>query len=131
MSLGRSVTRTTHVSEATMQKIDAEVRRILEEQYKRACDILETHRDKVELMVKCLMKWETIDAEQIADIMEGREVRPPRVGSSAKNNDHRPIEPDEVKPEEPSQSQSTTTPPESKEKDVPSQTPSEGDDQKQ
>ena len=82
-------------------------------------------------MVKCLMKWETIDAEQIADIMEGREVRPPRVGSSAKNNDHRPIEPDEVKPEEPSQSQSTTTPPESKEKDVPSQTPSEGDDQKQ
>ena len=38
--LGRSVTRTTHVSEATMQKIDAEVRRLLEEQYARACDIL-------------------------------------------------------------------------------------------
>ena len=128
--LGRSVTRTTHVSEATMQKIDAEVRRILEEQYKRACDILETHRDKVELMVKCLMTWETIDAGQIADIMEGREVRPPKVGSSAKNNDHRPIEPDAVKHEEQPQPEEAKAP-ESEVKETPKQSPSEGDDQKQ
>lgn len=82
--LGRSVTRTTHVSEATMQKIDAEVRRLLEEQYKRACDILEANRARVELMVECLMKWETLDDDQIKDIMEGRDVRPPRPGASAK-----------------------------------------------
>ena len=82
--LGRSVTRTTHVSEATMQKIDAEVRRLLEEQYARACDILKANRERVELMVQCLMKWETLDEDQIADIMEGREVRPPKPGASAK-----------------------------------------------
>ena len=87
--LGRSVTRTTHVSEATMQKIDAEVRRILEEQYARACDILKANRERVELMVQCLMKWETLDEEQIADIMEGREVRPPKPGASAKADDER------------------------------------------
>ncbi len=82
--LGRSVTRTTHVSEATQQQIDAEVRRILEEQYARAKELLETHRDKIELMVECLMKWETIDADQIADIMQAREVRPPKEGSGSK-----------------------------------------------
>ena len=105
--LGRSITRTTHVSEATMQKIDAEIRRILEEQYKRACDLLREHSDKVELMVKCLMKWETIDEDQIADIMNGREVRPPRIGSSAKNNDHKPIEPGSVA-EKPAQEERVT-----------------------
>ena len=81
-------------------------------------------------MVKCLMTWETIDAEQIADIMEGREVRPPKVGSSAKNNDHRPIEPDAVKHEEQTQPEEAKAP-ESEVKETPKQNPSEGDDQKQ
>ena len=82
--LGRSVTRTTHVSEATQQAIDKEVRRILEEEYFRAKKMLEENREHIELMVECLMKWETIDFDQINDIMEGREVRPPKEGSSAK-----------------------------------------------
>ena len=79
-----SVTRTTHVSEATQQAIDKEVRRILEEEYFRAKKMLEENRERIELMVECLMKWETIDFDQINDIMEGREVRPPKEGSSAK-----------------------------------------------
>lgn len=82
--LGRSVTRTTHIAEETMRKIDAEVRRLLEEEYDRAREILENNRDKVELMVECLMKWETIDADQISDIMTGQEVRPPKEGASVK-----------------------------------------------
>lgn len=107
--LGRSVTRTTHVSEATMQKIDAEVRRILEEQYARACDILKANRDRVEVMVQCLMKWETLDEDQIADIMQGREVRPPRPGASAKADQER-REQGEVKPVENSPQESQVQP---------------------
>ncbi len=75
--LGRSVTKTTHMSEATMQKVDAEVRRIIDEQYNVARSILEEQRDKVEIMTRCLLDWETIDADQINDIMAGREPRPP------------------------------------------------------
>ena len=99
--LGRSVTRTTHVSEATMQKIDAEVRRILEEQYARACDILKANRERVEVMVQCLMKWETLDEEQIADIMEGREVRPPKPGASAKAEQERREKAEQAKADAP------------------------------
>jgi cell division protease FtsH len=76
--LGRSVTKTTHVSEATMQKVDSEIRKIIDEQYKRARQILEENRDKVEAMAKALLDWETIDADQINDIMEGRSPRPPQ-----------------------------------------------------
>ncbi|WP_313620835.1 ATP-dependent zinc metalloprotease FtsH [Achromobacter sp.] len=76
--LGRSVTKTTHMSEATMQKVDTEIRRIIDEQYGVARKILETNRDKVEVMTSALLEWETIDADQINDIMEGRPPRPPK-----------------------------------------------------
>jgi cell division protease FtsH len=76
--LGRSVTKTTHVSEATMQKVDASIRRIIDEQYSRARKILEENRDKVEAMTAALLEWETIDADQIEDIMSGRPPRPPK-----------------------------------------------------
>ncbi|MFN3544336.1 MAG: ATP-dependent zinc metalloprotease FtsH [Thiobacillus sp.] len=76
--LGRSVTTHKNVSEATMQKIDAEVRRILDEQYALAKKILTDNRDKVEAMTAALLEYETIDAEQIDDIMAGRPVRPPK-----------------------------------------------------
>lgn len=89
--LGRAVTRTTHVSEVTMQKVDAEIRRMLEEQYARATKLLQDNRDKVELMVECLMKWESIDADQIADIMTGMDVRPPKEGASVKTTE--PLKP--------------------------------------
>jgi len=77
--LGRSVTKTTHMSEATMQKVDSEIRRIIDEQYGVARRILEENRDKVEVMTAALLEWETIDADQIDDIINGRPPRPPKV----------------------------------------------------
>jgi cell division protease FtsH len=76
--LGRSVTTHKNVSEATMQKVDAEIRRIIDEQYRLARRLIEENRDKIEAMAKALLEWETIDADQINDIMEGREPRPPK-----------------------------------------------------
>lgn len=73
---GRMSSRT--VSEATQQKVDSEVRRILDEQYSLARKLLEEHRDKVEAMTAALLEWETIDADQINDIMEGKPPRAPK-----------------------------------------------------
>jgi len=66
------------VSEATQQKVDAEIRRILDEQYAVARKLLEENKDKVEAMVTALLEWETIDAEQINDIMAGLPPRAPK-----------------------------------------------------
>ena len=67
------------ISETTQLEVDREVRRILDEQYKVARDILENNKDIAHAMVKALMEWETIDRDQIRDIMEGREPQPPKV----------------------------------------------------
>jgi cell division protease FtsH len=72
---GRNSTKT--VSELTQQKVDAEIRMLIDSQYALARSILEQNRDKVEAMVAALLEWETIDAEQITDIMEGRPPRAP------------------------------------------------------
>ncbi len=72
------------VSEATLQKVDAEIRRILDEQYKVARDLIESHRDKVEAMTQALLEWETIDADQINDIMAGNPPRPPKPTANSK-----------------------------------------------
>ncbi|HLT26758.1 MAG TPA: ATP-dependent zinc metalloprotease FtsH [Zeimonas sp.] len=80
--LGRSITKTTNMSEETMRKVDSEIRRIIDEQYARARAILEENRDKVEAMAKALLEWETIDSDQIDDIMAGRPPRPPKERSS-------------------------------------------------
>ena len=76
--LGRSVTTHKNVSEATMQQVDAEIRRIIDEQYKLARKLIEDNHDKVEKMATALLEWETLDADQINDIMEGRDPRPPK-----------------------------------------------------
>ena len=76
--LGRSVTNHQSVSEDTMRQVDAEIRRIIDEQYKLARKLIEDNRDKVEVMTKALLDWETIDAEQIEDIMQGRPPRAPK-----------------------------------------------------
>jgi cell division protease FtsH len=76
--LGRSVTVHKNVSETTMQKVDSEIRRIVDQQYALARKIIEDKRDKVEMMAKALLEWETLDADQINDIMEGRAPRPPK-----------------------------------------------------
>ena len=73
------------VSEATQQKVDAEIRRILDEQYALARKLLEDNRDKVEAMMTALMEYETIDADQINDIMAGIPVRAPKVTQSKVN----------------------------------------------
>jgi cell division protease FtsH len=66
------------VSELTQQKVDAEIRSLIDSQYAMARSILENNKDKVEAMVTALMDWETIDAEQINDIMDGRPPRAPK-----------------------------------------------------
>jgi len=81
--LGRSITKTTHMSEATMQKVDSEIRRIIDEQYALARRLLESNRDKVEAMTKALLEWETIDADQIDDITQGKPPRPPKSTTSS------------------------------------------------
>jgi cell division protease FtsH len=80
--LGRSVTTHKNVSEATMQKVDAEIRRIIDMQYRLARKLLEENRDKVEAMAKALLEWETIDADQIGDIMAGKPPRAPKPPAS-------------------------------------------------
>ncbi len=73
------------ISEATQQKVDAEIRRILDEQYGIARKLLEENRDKVEAMTAALMEYETIDADQINDIMAGVPVREPKPTQSKVN----------------------------------------------
>jgi len=79
--LGRSVTQTKNISEDTMRKVDAEVRRIIDEQYAIARKLIEDNADKMHAMAKALLDWETIDGEQIDDIMSGRPPRPPKESS--------------------------------------------------
>jgi cell division protease FtsH len=81
--LGRSVTTHKNLSEETMRKVDAEIRRIIDQQYALAHRILEENRDKVEAMTTALLEWETIDADQIADIMAGKPPRPPKPSPSS------------------------------------------------
>ncbi|MEY5098948.1 MAG: hypothetical protein RJA36_1667 [Pseudomonadota bacterium] len=76
--LGRSVTKTTHMSEETMRKVDSEVRRIIDEQYGLARRLIEEHSDKMHAMAKALLEWETIEGDQIDDIMAGKPPRAPK-----------------------------------------------------
>jgi cell division protease FtsH len=76
--LGRSVTKTTTMSESTMQKVDSEVRRIIDQQYALARKLIEDNKDKMHTMARALLEWETIDSDQLDDIMAGKEPRPPK-----------------------------------------------------
>ncbi|MFA7322523.1 MAG: ATP-dependent metalloprotease, partial [Dokdonella sp.] len=76
--LGRSVTTHKNVSEATMQQVDAEIRRIIDQQYGVARKLIEDNSDKIEIMAKALLEWETLDADQISDIMAGNPPRAPK-----------------------------------------------------
>jgi len=76
--LGRSITTHKNVSEETMRVVDAEIRKIIDDQYGLARRLIEQNRDKVEAMAKALLEWETLDAEQINDIMTGKPPRPPK-----------------------------------------------------
>ena len=76
--LGRSVTKTNNMSEATLQKVDGEVRRIIDQQYAVARTLIEDNKDKMHAMAKALLEWETIDGDQLDDIIAGKEPRPPK-----------------------------------------------------
>ncbi len=80
--LGRDVTTHKNLSDAMAQLVDAEIRRIIDEQYGRARKIIEDNRDKVEIMAKALIEWETLDSDQINDIMAGQQPRPPASGET-------------------------------------------------
>ncbi len=76
--LGRSVTQTKHMSDDTAKLIDDEVRQIIDRNYDRAKKILEDNMDIMHAMKDALMKYETIDARQIDDLMERKaEIREP------------------------------------------------------
>jgi cell division protease FtsH len=81
--LGRSITTHKNVSEATLQKVDQEIRCIIDQQYKLARRIIEENKDKVEAMARALLEWETLDADQVNDIMAGKPPRPPKPAASS------------------------------------------------
>jgi cell division protease FtsH len=83
--LGRSITTQKNVSEATMQKVDQEIKRIIDEQYALARKLIEDNRAKVDAMAQALLEWETLDSEQIEDVMQGRPPRPPKPTSTPAN----------------------------------------------
>ncbi len=76
--LGHSVTQHKSVSDDTANSIDQEIRRIIDSNYERAGKLIKDNMDKLHIMAKALIKYETIDKQQIDDIMEGREPRPPQ-----------------------------------------------------
>jgi cell division protease FtsH len=75
--LGRSVTQHKALSDDTAHAIDEEVRAFIDRNYERAATILRDHMDKLHAMAQALIKYETIDSDQIRDIMAGRDPRPP------------------------------------------------------
>jgi len=75
--LGRSVTQHNQVSDVTAHAIDEEVRRVIEGNYQRARQILTSALDKLHLMADALMKYETIDEEQLKEVMAGKAPKPP------------------------------------------------------
>ena len=91
--LGRSVTKTTNMSEETMRKVDQQIRRIIDEQYGVARKLIEDHKDKMHAMAQALLDWETIDSEQIDDIMAGRPPRPPKDWTPPTNRPSGPTPP--------------------------------------
>jgi cell division protease FtsH len=75
--LGRQVTQHKQVSDETAHVIDEEIRQVIDANYKRAKHILESNLDKLHAMADALVKYETIDEQQIKDIMAGKAPKPP------------------------------------------------------
>jgi cell division protease FtsH len=75
--LGHSVAQHKNVSDETAHIIDEEIRTIVDRNYQRAKTVLEENMDKLHTMADALIKYETIDKEQIDDIMAGRQARSP------------------------------------------------------
>jgi len=84
--LGRSVTQHKQVSDVTAHAIDEEIRRVIEANYQRARQILTSALDKLHTMADALMKYETIDEEQLKDLMAGKTPKPPAGWDEALSN---------------------------------------------
>ena len=97
--LGRSVTTHKQVSDATMLKVDAEIRRIIDEQYAKATRLLEENRPKVDRMARALLEWETIDEDQVDAIMANREPEPPDDVDEPDSNEEGDVVVDDDAPE--------------------------------
>ncbi|WP_420592066.1 ATP-dependent zinc metalloprotease FtsH [Bacterioplanoides sp.] len=82
----------SHLSDETARTIDAEVKDLLDGCYQRATQILEDNRDKLELMKDALMEYETIDSDQIDDIMAGKKPRPPKAWDDKGSGPASPVE---------------------------------------
>jgi len=76
--LGHSVTQHKNLSDNTAHSIDKEIRAFIDRNYQRSTDILNQHMDQLHMMADALIKYETIDSDQIGDIMSGKPPRPPR-----------------------------------------------------
>jgi cell division protease FtsH len=91
--LGRSVTKTTTMSEETMRKVDGVIRRIIDEQYTIARKLVEDNKDKMHAMAQALLEWETIDSDQIDDIMNGKPPRLPKDWTPSASKTSSPVTP--------------------------------------
>jgi cell division protease FtsH len=85
--LGHSVSKHKAVSDETAKTIDEEIRKIIDESYARAETILKDNIEKLHLMADALIQYETIDSDQITDIMEGKTPRPPSGWNSDDSDD--------------------------------------------
>jgi cell division protease FtsH len=85
--LGRDVMTHKNMSNAVAEVVDREIRRIIDEQYTKARAIIEENHEKVERMARALLEWETLEADQIEDIMTGKEPRPPAGSSGSPKGD--------------------------------------------
>ncbi len=81
--LGRDMMRSKDYSEQTAQDIDNEVKRIIDEAYKTANDIIEGNRDKLELIAKALLEFETLDGSQVEEIVRTGKFNPPQKPTDA------------------------------------------------
>jgi cell division protease FtsH len=97
--LGRQVTQHKQVSDETAHVIDEEIRRVIELNYKRAKEILETNLDKLHTMADALVKYETIDEQQIKDIMAGKTPKPPADWDDSVGTPKAPKRPEGGEPE--------------------------------
>ena len=92
--LGRSITRHKQVSDLTAHVIDEEVRSLIDSCYQDAKQILEANQATLHLMAESLMKYETIDEDQISEIMAGREPQPPEDWDDSEPGETAEVEPD-------------------------------------
>ena len=99
--LGRQMTQHKQVSDETAHTIDEEIRRLIDVNYKRAKEILQTNIDKLHVMADALVKYETIDETQIKDIMSGNKPKPPADWDDSVGTPKAPKRPETGEPEAP------------------------------